>query len=446
MNDLQILEKKNYILRMTFPIFAQMLLMRLINNIDQIMLSRYSQDAVTAVGNANQLTWIMTIFLNVLASASIILVTQYKGSDDPEKQRQVYAIALAANVIVGAVVGGAFFIFTPQILTAMNVEQGAILENAIVYLRIISASVIIQSAVVCYGAFLRSNALLRQSLYVSLFANLFNIAGNALSLYVFDFGVAGVAISSVISQVISLVLSAYVFRRNVGRIEWELLHPLPKGELAKMLRLGVPSAGESMSYQVAQLVVLSFINILGSSMVNTKIYVTLIAGFAYMFCISLANATQVVVGWMLGARRVEDASRRALSSLAMGIGVTTALMLLMCIFSDQLLSIFTSDPEVLRLGRIILRIDLVLEIGRACNMTLVRALQTAGDVKYPTVQGILAAWLLTVPLAYFLGLHLGYGLVGVWIAMAADECTRGFLLLIRWKKGKWKKIDLVTTE
>lgn len=443
MNTQEMLARKHYIIRMTLPIFLQMLLMQLISNADQIMLSRYSQDAVTAVGNANQLIWIMVIFLNVLATASIILITQYKGSEDTESEKKVYALSLAANAAVGAVIGSIFMIFAPQILALINVEQGAVFSCAVLYLRIISASMLLQSAVVCYGAFLRSNAMLRESLAISVIANLFNIAGNALSLYVFDFGLAGVAVSSCLSHVISLILSARVFSKNVGRIDFSSLRQLPRRELATMLRLGVPAAGESMSYQIAQIVIISFVNLLGAGVVNTKIYVGLIASFAYLYCNALANATQVAEGWMLGARRVDDADNRIIRSLRSGVAVTTALMVIVWLLSDELLGLFTTDAQVLQLGKTILLIDIALEIGRACNITLVRALQTAGDVRFPTMLGIASAWLVTVPLAYYLGIVLDMGLVGIWLAMAADECLRGGILLLRWRKGAWRSIELV---
>ena len=88
-------------------------------------------------------------------------------------------------------------------------------------------------------------------------------------------------------------------------------------------------------------------------------------------------------------------------------------------------------------------VELFLEFGRALNLTMVRALQAAGDVRYPMVMSIIFTWCFSVTIGYFLGVFLGIGLVGVWIAMAIDEIVRGSILVIRFYRGKWKALQLI---
>ena len=88
-------------------------------------------------------------------------------------------------------------------------------------------------------------------------------------------------------------------------------------------------------------------------------------------------------------------------------------------------------------------IEIALELGRAINMTLVRAMQTSGDVMYPTIMAILFCWIVATLGSYILGVVLKMGLVGVWIAMTADELLRGVLFIIRFKSGRWLKYNLV---
>jgi Na+-driven multidrug efflux pump len=88
-------------------------------------------------------------------------------------------------------------------------------------------------------------------------------------------------------------------------------------------------------------------------------------------------------------------------------------------------------------------IEIALEIGRAINITLVRALQTSGDVFFPTILAVIFCWAVAVVGSYVFGVVFKMGIVGVWIAMSIDELCRGFIFIIRLKKGKWKKMNLI---
>ena len=88
-------------------------------------------------------------------------------------------------------------------------------------------------------------------------------------------------------------------------------------------------------------------------------------------------------------------------------------------------------------------IEILLEIGRAINITFVRALQTSGDVLFPTILAIIFCWGVAVVGSYILGISFALGIIGIWIAMTIDELCRGVIFTIRFKKGKWKKYNLV---
>lgn len=107
--------------------------------------------------------------------------------------------------------------------------------------------------------------------------------------------------------------------------------------------------------------------------------------------------------------------------------------------ADAVLSIFTDDPAVHALGKTILFIEIFLEIGRAVNMSMVMALNAAGDVRAPLTIGIIFMWSVATFGSWLLGVHWGWGLAGIWIAMAADECTRGLVFFWRWHQGVWRK-------
>ena len=123
--------------------------------------------------------------------------------------------------------------------------------------------------------------------------------------------------------------------------------------------------------------------------------------------------------------------------------VSLAVATVLCVLSRPIFGIFTSDPEVIQLGATIMLIEIFLEWGRSVNIVMVRCLQAAGDIRFPVTLGILSAWIVAVLGGYLTGVVAGLGLVGIWAAMACDECIRAVVLLLRWKSGAWKNKSFV---
>ncbi|KAF5029977.1 hypothetical protein DSECCO2_642950 [anaerobic digester metagenome] len=121
------------------------------------------------------------------------------------------------------------------------------------------------------------------------------------------------------------------------------------------------------------------------------------------------------------------------------IGVSVGLTGVVYMFSDVFFSIFTRDPYILELGRTIIFIEFFLEVGRAINIVLMRTLVAAGDVVFPVVIGASCGWTIAVMGGYLLGVHLGFGLAGIWTAKAADELVRGVASIVRLKSNAWRK-------
>ena len=146
---------------------------------------------------------------------------------------------------------------------------------------------------------------------------------------------------------------------------------------------------------------------------------------------------------MIGGRKLDEVSGRVWSTIRIALAASELLTLLILIFCDPIYSIFTDDPVIHALGRQILYVEFGLEIGRSINIVMTRCLTTAGDVWYPVGVGIFSMWVVAVGGSWLLGHALNWGLVGIWIAMACDECLRGALFTIRFRSGKWKETRLV---
>lgn len=428
---------------MSVPIFVETALQMMVPNVDQFMLSRYSQDAVAAVGNDNVVFNMIVLTLAVMCQAATILIAHYRGAGDMTKVSEVCTVALAANFVLGAVLSALLFLCDGWFLQVIGVPA-EIWGDASLYLRWIGAFVFVQSLYMAFISFLRGWSLLKLTMICSLVMNVLNIGGNLILIHgwgpIPSLGVAGVCISTNISKILGLVLIVILFHRYTpARLSLSHLRPFPFRTLRQILAIGIPCGGETFSYQLSQTVIMKFVNVFGIAVITTKVYAYIIAMMSYVYSQALAMATQILVGYFKGAGDNDEVDRRVKFTILVSVLLSGTISAFLFFHSDAVFSIFTDDPEVHVLGRAILFVEIFLEIGRAVNMSMVMALNAAGDVRAPITVGILFMWGIAAFGAWLLGIHLGWGLVGIWTAMAADECTRGLVFLWRWRSGVWRK-------
>lgn len=428
---------------MSLPIFIEIGLQMLVPNMDQFMLSHYSQDAVAAVGNDNMIVNMIILTLAVLSQAATILIAHYRGSGEMEKASKVCSTSLLLNLVLGAVISCTLFFGHNLFLKALGIPP-EIWQDASTYLRWIGLFVIVQSVYMAFIAFLRGFGLLRETMLCSSIMNILNICGNMILIHglgpIPSLGVTGVCISTNTAKVLGLLLVLYIFRKKTPlRFSLSHLRPFPVATLKKLLFLGIPSAGETFSYQLSQTTIMTFVNLFGVAVITTKVYAYIIAMASYLYSQALAMATQILVSYFKGADNNEEVDKRVKFTIFISMLLSGTLAVFFYFHSDAVFGIFTSDPEVHALGKSILFVDIFLEVGRAVNMCMVMALNAAGDVKAPITIGIIFMWSCSVFGGWFFGVHLLWGLVGIWIAMAMDECSRGLVFFWRWHQGTWRR-------
>ena len=216
-----------------------------------------------------------------------------------------------------------------------------------------------------------------------------------------------------------------------------MFRPFPWIELKNLLKIGIPSAGENMSYSFSQVVITYFINILGNNALATRTYTVNIVMFVYLFAIAMAQGGAISIGHLVGQNKIRAAYLLGKYVMRLSILVSLILSCLWAVFGHTIFSMLTNNEEIIRLGVTIMTIDILVEIGRAVNIYATNALRSAGDVNFPFYLGVIVQWSVSVGLSYLLGIHWGWGLVGMWIAFLLDENIRAFVFVKRWNSMKW---------
>lgn len=429
---------------LSVPLFVELFMQIMIGNINQFMLAPLGTEPAAAVGNALQILNIVTIALSAMGTASTVLVTRVLGkSSATSTVSEIATVALVVNIGLAAVMTAVLFLFWPQFFSWLHID-GSITGMASSFLLIVGSTTVVQGAFFAFTALLRSYARGVDVMRASLIMNAVNIAASAALIggigFVPALGVEGAALANVVARAVGLVVACrLVLRHTDVRMRLRHLRPFPWKTLQRMLGVGIPSSGEQMNYDLAQIVILSFINVLGTTVVTVKVYCSMIAGIAYLYSIALSQATQIVLGYLFGAGKFDAVARRVWVADLIAVVLTTCVSTLIWVNADAVFGLFTADPTVHELGRQVLLVEIFLGIGRALNIVMVKALIAVGDVKTPVTVNVISSWIFAVGGGYLLGIGLGWGIVGMWIAMCVDEWLRGGFLVVTFARGGWRR-------
>ena len=189
--------------------------------------------------------------------------------------------------------------------------------------------------------------------------------------------------------------------------------------------------------------IMAMVNTMGTVMIASRTYLMLVASFVMTFSIALGQATAIQVGQLVGAKESEEAYDKCFKSLRLSVILAIVVTSGVVLLRGPIMNMFTNNVDILDASLKVFPLMILLEVGRVFNIVIINSLHAAGDIKFPMFMGIIFIFIVAVPFSYILGLKLGWGLVGIWIANAADEWCRGVAMLIRWKSKKWQSKSFV---
>ena len=429
---------------MSLPIFVELLLQLLVGNIDQMMVRRVSQQSVASIVNANQIMNLVIIVLSMASTASTVILSQYLGAEDKANSSRTCMVSILMITVVSLLSTLLVFAGYKPLYKALRVPE-EIFDEASLYLLIVGACITVQGLYLIFSAIIRAFAMMKEVMIVSIVMNVMNIIGNAILINGWfgmpRLGAVGAAVSTDISKLVGLGLMILLFvKRTNVKLGLRFLKPFPVQIMKKLCLLAVPSGVESFSYNMSQMCILGIGNSFGTMVTVTKGYCSIFANLAYVYAMAIASATQIVLGYLIGAKKIDLIQKRVNATQKVALAACVGLAVLLFLGSNYIFLIFTDDPEIIALGRRILFIEIFLEIGRAVNIVMTKCLIAVGDAVTPTVVGVSFQWGVAFVGAWVFGIIFGWGLEGVWVAMAIDECLRGLIFAVHFKKERWKKV------
>lgn len=441
--------KKMKLFNLAWPIFIETALFMLLGFIDVFVLSKYNDLAASAVNTANQAVSIVTIVFTVISGASAVIISQCLGAKNKKGASRVAALSLTFNMAFGLIISAVLFFFNTPILKFIGAD-GTILDYSSQYLAIVGGTLFLQAVLSAISVIIRNHGMTQISMYVTVGMNIVNTVLDVIFvLGLFGMprlGVLGVAIATSFSRFIgTIVLLIVLFKKIEKPSIFKLLKPFPWGDVKNIVKIGVPSALETFLYNLSQLVITSIVlKCMTEIDLITKTYVQNITMFFYIFAVSIGQASQILIGHLVGAKKFDEAYRQGFRGYRNALIVTFILSATGALLGQYIMGIFTTNQTIIMLGANVLLIDIILEFGRTTNLVVIACLRGAGDVIFPTGCAIFSMWVISTLGAYILAVALGFGIYGLWIAFAADECFRGIMMIFRWKSRKWESKRIAT--
>jgi len=435
------------LMHFAWPILIENIIRVGMTSVDVFMLSSYATEAVAATGLINQFVFFINLLYLMVASGASILISQNLGAGRAAEAGRVAQGSVVLAAVFAVLLSAALCLAASNIVGAYSLDP-LVHEYAVQYMVIYSAGSLSVALCMTLSTIIRSYGHSRGPMIVNGACMVINVIGNYILIFgrfgAPALGVRGAALSTVASQIAACAMLYIMLRRRRDiALERGGIFRVPARVYRQILAVGVPTAGENVSYNLGQILIMRFISTLGTEAMTAFVYAVTVLRFVFITSISIGSAAQIKVGYFVGAGMADIAQRKVYRYFGLGVVISVCLVAAAKLFEAPILQIFRPGAEVCQMAFGVLAVALIHEPGRNFNVIIIPALKGAGDVRFPVYVGMAFMWGVGVVLAYVFGIVLGWGLLGICAAMAVDEWSRGIVIFFRWRGGRWKTKSLV---
>jgi len=433
---------------LAWPAIVENLLHTMVGIVDTAMVGRLGAASLAAAGLGNQILMLGLTVFSALATGSTALVARHIGAKEPSKASDVTRQSLVLGLFVSGAVMLIFLATARGLLGVLfSGSEPFVLDMASTYVRIVSAAMILNYFLIVINAILRGAGDTKTPMQITALVNVINIVGNTIFIYgvgpIPALGVAGAAIGTAIAHLSGGILALRVlFRHPVLRVRITDSFAPDRTIIKRIANIGVPAGAEQGMMRVAQLVYTMIVSSLGTVAYAAHQVALNAESLSFMPGAGFATASTTMVGQNLGAGSPEGAEESGRIARNLGILVMSIMGVIFLVVPEPIVKIFSSDPEVIELATVCLRLVAIAQPALATWMIIAGGLRGAGDTRAILKIVIVGFVFVRVGLAYLLAIYLGLGLVGAWVAMVVDLFARGYLIQRRFNRGDWKNLKI----
>ncbi|MCH5341798.1 MAG: MATE family efflux transporter [Acetatifactor sp.] len=429
--------------KLIVPLVFEQLLALLVGLADTLMLASVGEAAVSGVSLVDTINILIINIFTAFGTGGAVIAGHYLGKKNEENARKAGWQILLFSVVSSLVVTVVFILFHNGLLQLIigKVEVD-VMENAKNYL-VVTAISFVPLAVynACAGLFRTMNDS-RTTLYISLLMNVLNVMGNALLIYGAGIGTLGAAISTTFSRTVAaIVIFVMLFNeKRVINFRKQVTLRFRPDMLKKILYIGLPNSLENSLFQLGKILTISMISTMGTYAIAANAVCNTLASFNILPGSAINSAIVAIVAVCIGAGETEQARYYTKKLMKLAELCLIVISVLIVMGAGWIISFYHLSPEAAELARQVITYHAVMAVfAWLLSFSLPNTFRAAGDVVLPMGVAIASMWIFRLAFAYLLGIYMGLGLMGVWIAMTIDWVFRGICFAVRFKGHKWER-------
>jgi len=437
MKDLTNGNERKLIFQFALPMLLGNVFQQLYNIVDSIIVGNFiGKEALAAVGASFPIIFAMIALIIGIASGATIIIAQFFGARDFQIVRKMIDTLFIFLFFASILVTFIGITFTEQILRIIQLPE-EIIPGAKDYLSIYLAGIIVFFGFNGISAILRGLGDSKTPMYFLIISTVMNIGFDLLFVLVFKWGIKGVAIATILSQGIAFI-SAIIYLNSTHKIIRFSLKNLTfdKDLFKKSFRIGMPTGIQHTFVSLGTMAVMTIVNLFGTNVIAAYSVVIRINSIASLPAMNFAAALATFVGQNLGAGKIHRAKNGLKETIFMSSLVSVSVSILVIVFGEFLMTLFTPDTEVIRIGKEYLKIVGSFYVIFSIMFSIGGALRGAGDTLIPMFITLLSLWLIRVPVAFFLSRSIDE--TGIWWAFPIGWLAGATFSYLYYLTGRWK--------
>ncbi len=428
--------------RLILPLVLEQTLAITVGMADTVMVSSVGEVAVSGVSLVDMINNLIFSILAAISTDGAVIVNQNIGASNIKRARNAAKQLLATVLVFSTLITVLTLVFRRGLLGLLfGSIENSVMESALIYLFISGLSFPFLGIYNSCAALFRSMGKANITFKVSVLGNIINVVGNAICVFGFKMGVAGVALPTLISRMI-MAMILYVMLRNPSlMIHFEKGSFRPDfGIIKKILYIGIPSGIENGMFQLGRVLVVSIISTFGTAQIAANGVANALDAIGIITGQGINLAVITVIGICVGAGDETQVRYYFKKLMKLTYISMIAVGVPLLIFLNPILSLFGIGEEATRITYRLVMIHTGMGMLLwPTSFTFPNMLRACNDVKYPMVCSVISMIIFRLGGSMFFGVYLGLGAVGVWIAMVFDWVCRSSCFALRYFKGGWKK-------
>lgn len=435
------------LMRMIVPLFFEQLLTMMVGIADTFMISYAGDAAVSGVSLVNMFVTIFIYLFTALAAGGAVVVSQYIGSGNRKNADCSAGQLLTSILIISIVLTGITLVWNRHLLQFLfrRVEPD-VMDACVIYLRIMALSFPALAVYNAGAAMCRSTGRTDLTMKVSIAANIINVTGNAIGIFLLHAGVTGVAYPTLIARIFSaVVVTAVCFdQAQAVSYQWKNIWAWHPAMIRRILKIAIPNGVENGLFQLVKVALSSITALFGTAQIAANGIAQSFWSLAAMIGVTMGPVFITVVGQCMGSGDIEAAEYyfRKLYRMTL-VGSVIWNILIFAITPVVMLAYPLSDEIIHLVIALVFIHNLFNAAAFPASGALPNGLRAAGDVRYTMYIALISTIVVRFVLSIILGIWMDLGVIGVAAAMCCDWMVRAVLFLHRFRSGKWKACSVI---